>query len=331
MKTSVPRVSIVIPVYNAQRFLPECIASVRAQSVLDWELVIVDDGSADDSFRIAARAADGDERIRVVQQANRGVSAARNRGFAEADSRTQYIAFLDADDVWEEDMLAVLLDALERKPQVAGAYGVSRYIDDGGRFVRVGELESYQRARRVVRAKGVESWPLDNPTTFEVEAFRNYVSTVGTVLFRRGSLVASGLFDPDMGHFEDWDLMLRVCLHGPLHFENRLVLRKRSHEGNVSNDMNAMMRGARAVRRSLLLRLRSDARRYRVALLGQSWMHLDNASWQLRQAVNCVKQDVGGAVAHLSRALTSALKCAGLTAWVVGGTECRELLQMRWR
>ena len=93
---SSPRFSIVIPAWNVERWLPETIASVRAQTVTDWELIIVDDGSTDGTAAIVKGL--DDARVRLISQPNSGVSIARNRGISEA--RGEFIAFLDADDLW---------------------------------------------------------------------------------------------------------------------------------------------------------------------------------------------------------------------------------------
>ena len=99
-----PEVSIVIPAYNAAKFLPTAVESVLAQTFSNWELIIVNDGSKDSTLSVAQRFSD--PRIRVVDQPNQGVSAARNRGIA--DARGELIRFLDADDALEKENLALL-------------------------------------------------------------------------------------------------------------------------------------------------------------------------------------------------------------------------------
>lgn len=99
-----PVVSVIMPVYNAARFVEEAISSVQQQTMADWELIIIDDCSKDDSFQIAAQAAAGDPRIHLLRNAhNSGVSRTRNRGMALA--KGEYIAFLDSDDAWHPEKL----------------------------------------------------------------------------------------------------------------------------------------------------------------------------------------------------------------------------------
>lgn len=104
-------VSIVVPVYNAARYLEECIASVFSQSFDDWELILVDDGSSDGSGRIIDRMADADTRVKAIHRPNGGMSAARNTGIAAAAG--EYVYFLDADDILHPDALKLLMQAFQ--------------------------------------------------------------------------------------------------------------------------------------------------------------------------------------------------------------------------
>jgi teichuronic acid biosynthesis glycosyltransferase TuaG len=114
-----PAVSVVTPVWNAAATLPATVASVRAQSLGDWEMILVDDGSTDGSLALARALAAADGRIRVLAQpANLGPAAARNRGIRAATGR--YIAFLDADDLWRPEKLVTQLGFMR-----AGGHGLS--------------------------------------------------------------------------------------------------------------------------------------------------------------------------------------------------------------
>ena len=94
-----PGISVIVPAYNAEKYLKNCVESVRNQTFQDWELLIVDDGSKDRTREIAMECAAGDDRVRVLRKKNGGVSSARNLGLREA--KGEYIAFLDADDRYE--------------------------------------------------------------------------------------------------------------------------------------------------------------------------------------------------------------------------------------
>jgi glycosyltransferase involved in cell wall biosynthesis len=123
------RVSIVLPFFNSARFMRECIDAVLAQTYADWELVLVDDGSSDDSPAIAREYVERmPDRVRCIEhpgRENRGISASRNLGVRHA--RGEFIAELDADDVWLPDKLARLVPVMEAHPDVGMVYGNSLF------------------------------------------------------------------------------------------------------------------------------------------------------------------------------------------------------------
>lgn len=106
---SCPKISIIIPVYNAGKFLSKCIDSVLAQTYTDWELVLVNDGSKDDSGEICDRYSSEDSRIRVVHKQNGGAASARNTGLKEA--KGEYVVFIDSDDYISSELLTDYMDA----------------------------------------------------------------------------------------------------------------------------------------------------------------------------------------------------------------------------
>lgn len=104
-----PQVSVIVPVYNQEQYLEECISSIRRQTLAEWECIIVNDGSSDSSGEIARRFSEEDSRIRCFEQENRGVSSARNLGMRHASGR--YLCFVDGDDFIDAAFLKHLLDA----------------------------------------------------------------------------------------------------------------------------------------------------------------------------------------------------------------------------
>jgi teichuronic acid biosynthesis glycosyltransferase TuaG len=122
-------VSVVTPVHNAEKYIRQTIASVQAQTYPHWEMVVVDDGSTDESTDIVKNAALQDSRIRLIPQKNRGVAEARNRGMQEAKGR--YLAFLDSDDLWKPQKLEKQL-ALLTKKNAGFCYGACDVIDENG-------------------------------------------------------------------------------------------------------------------------------------------------------------------------------------------------------
>jgi glycosyltransferase involved in cell wall biosynthesis len=129
-----PLISVIIPAYNAQKTIRETIESVLNQTFKDFEIIVIDDGSQDSTVEIVS--AFSDPRLRLFSYPNAGVSATRNRGLAQANS--EFISFLDADDLWTPDKLEAQLRALEANPQAAVAYSWTDYIDESSQFLHPG-------------------------------------------------------------------------------------------------------------------------------------------------------------------------------------------------
>ena len=143
-----PKVSIVVPVYNAARFLEDTIRSVQAQTEKDWELLLVDDCSTDESCDVITRISESDSRVRLIHQAqNAGAAAARNRGICEAAGK--YLAYLDADDLWKPERLSKELAFLE-KEKAAFVFCGYEFADENGhgtgKVVRVPKTLTYHQA-----------------------------------------------------------------------------------------------------------------------------------------------------------------------------------------
>ena len=186
-------ISIIVPVYNAERHLAETIACVRAQTCREWELLLVEDGSADGSLAEIRRCMEetGDSRIRLIcQPSNMGAARARNRGLAEA--RGRYIAYLDADDLWVPEKLEKELRFL-RARNAAFVFTGYEFADGQGRgtgkVVHVPETLSYRQA-------------LSNTTIF-----------TSTVMFDTGKIERSLLEMPTVKS-EDTALWFRVLRSG---------------------------------------------------------------------------------------------------------------------
>jgi len=126
--SSEPEVSVVLPTFNRATFLEEAFDSIRSQTLADWELIVVDDGSTDDTRHVVEELASTDARpVRYVFQENQGPAAARNAGIDLA--RGRYVAFFDSDDLWLPLHLAACVAALESNPDVDWAYAACRIVD----------------------------------------------------------------------------------------------------------------------------------------------------------------------------------------------------------
>ena len=140
-----PELSIIVPVYKVEKYLPRCIDSILAQTFGDFELILIDDGSPDGCGRICDEYARKDKRIVVIHQKNMGVSAARNAGLDIA--RGRYIGFVDSDDWIEPQMYEAMMDAIRENGADMAVCGV-RYADEDGKFTRADRLSEgvYSRA-----------------------------------------------------------------------------------------------------------------------------------------------------------------------------------------
>ena len=197
-----PVVTVVTPVYNGAAHLEPTLRSVREQTLGDVLHVVVDDGSTDATPEIVGSAAAADPRLRVVRQANQGLSTARNNGLAHVPPGSEFVMFLDDDDVLRPAALEQLTGALRADPACVAAHGAVAAIDGAGRPVPLVRGEAATR-RRVVRPERVwtsrrdvrelASW---EPSDFAVLAYVLFVYTVGQVLIRPAPLAAVGAFDP---------------------------------------------------------------------------------------------------------------------------------------
>ncbi|NNE11594.1 MAG: glycosyltransferase family 2 protein [Ilumatobacter sp.] len=229
-----PRVSIVVPAFNRERFLGRTLDSVLGQSFTDWELVVSNDGSTDDTKRIADEYAAQDERISVVDAPNGGVAMARNRGLAATDPSSEFVVCLDSDDRWFPDTLERLIAELEAHPDWISVYGVARCIDADDELIPGDDLAERMRERREYRGHELVDVGPDEPTTFAAMIHHNYPATPGLHLVRRRALEQVGTFDSATDPADDWDLALRLSRVGPIGFHDGLVLEWRRHDDTLT-------------------------------------------------------------------------------------------------
>lgn len=216
-------VSVVIPTYNYGRFISEAIDSVLAQTYPIDEIVVVDDGSTDETEEVVRGFG---ERLRYVKQDNSGVCSARNRGVAE--TKGDYIAFLDADDIWEAGKI---------EKQIA-MFGSDREIG----LVHCGmrEFDSITRETTRFHLDGQAGWVADELLLWE----RPAIIGLGTAtLVKRVAIDAVGGFDERMKVGEDWDFCYRVARLYKVGFIPEPLVNYRNHGVNAHNDVAEMERG----------------------------------------------------------------------------------------
>ena len=246
-----PRVSIVVPAYNRSRYLGPTVESVLGQCYRDWELVIHDDGSTDDTLAIARSYAD-DPHVRVTTAPNGGVAAARNAGFDETDCRSTYVIFLDSDDMWEPDTLLTMVDCLDAHPEWVGVHCTARCIDANGEFVPGDTLaETLSHRKGFDNGRLIELAP-DQPTHFGALVYHTWVATPGMHLIRRRLFDRVQPFEPAVAPADDADLVTRLSRQGDIGFIDRPLLLWRRHADTLTNTSVDWGRVALAVRRKTL-------------------------------------------------------------------------------
>ncbi len=137
------RTTVIIPAYNAEVFLERTVLSVIGQTDQDLEVAIVDDGSTDRTLAIAQTLANIDVRIRVLHQQNGGVSSARNMGLTIVGEDTEFIAFVDADDVWDPTFIEEQINAICNTPNCVASHCLARYIDVNDNAIHIGECKAH--------------------------------------------------------------------------------------------------------------------------------------------------------------------------------------------
>lgn len=210
-------VSVVIPCYNGAAFLAEAIRSVLAQTHPPLELIVVDDGSTDDSAAIAR----GFSEVEVIEQANAGVSVARNNGLARA--RGDHVLFLDADDILLPGALAVGAEALDADPARVMVYGGTEVIDAAGRPIKPADQEVQTVTPRMI--------------------FLGTHPVCTQSMLRREAVVAVGGFRPGLAYSEDMELWLRLSAKGgAIYCHGQRVARYRRHGSNAARDTMRLYR-----------------------------------------------------------------------------------------
>ena len=119
------RITIITPTYNASRWITDLALSIQRQTRIDWEWIVMDDSSTDDTLALLHALAKNEPRLRVFVKENGGPSDARNHAYVHCSSTSQYVAFIDQDDIWEPDALERLIGALEAKPDCVESFEIS--------------------------------------------------------------------------------------------------------------------------------------------------------------------------------------------------------------
>ena len=244
-------VFVIVPAYNAEAYIQDCLDSLSGQSLTDWQAVVIDDGSTDRTLAVAQQVASREPRLRIETFPNGGVAAARNRGLACVPADARYVLLLDNDDFLTPDALETLVDSLAHDERAVAAYGPARFVDGQGQ-TQTGDIsQAFGLVRYTVCGGKAALLAPDAPTTFASLVTISPILTPGQVLIRASVLRHVGEFDPSAVPADDWDMWLRLSSRGDFLFVHQFVLNKRRHEVNVSNDFHRMTRAELVVRRKL--------------------------------------------------------------------------------
>lgn len=213
-----PAVSVVIPAYNSAPFLRETIESVLGQTYSNLEIIVIDDGSTDDTERVMQTFG---SRVSYVKQENQGVSAARNHGIKLA--RARYVAFLDSDDLWVPQKLAEQIPLLDEDPEIGLVYSDWAVVSEHG----------------VVQPSFHSERPAASGHVFNELVETGFILTSGTVV-RRSCLDEVGDFDESLSIVQDYDLWLRICYRWKVAVTNKALVTKRSWNGSLSSNFPKM-------------------------------------------------------------------------------------------
>ena len=223
-----PSVSVIIPTYNYARFIGQAIDSVLAQTYQDFDIIVVDDGSTDDTRERVARF----PQVRYLYQANQGIAPARNTGLRA--SRSELVVFLDADDRLLPEALATGVGCLNANPDCAFVSGHWEIVSN---FFHP-----------------LPTSPIVCVTSDHYRAFLdyNYIGTVGQVMFRRPILESVGGFDSSVPGCDDIELYLRIARDHRVACHDKVVMQHRRHGSNTSGKREMMLRSMLQVYQSQL-------------------------------------------------------------------------------
>jgi glycosyltransferase involved in cell wall biosynthesis len=214
------KVSVVIPSYNYARFISDAIQSVLTQSFRDFETIVIDDGSRDNTAEVVSAFP-----VKYFYQENQGLPAARNRGIALTHS--EYIIFLDADDILTENALQRSVEILDKHPEVAFSYGQAQVVDETG--TTHGLIKSsFLNGSSVVEGK---------EQIKELALYSNRIP-ISTVMVRRSCLDKVGGFHEEMKRFQDHQFFIKLAKRFPVAYIAEPLVKYRVHPGSLHKNVD---------------------------------------------------------------------------------------------
>ncbi|MFM7320475.1 MAG: glycosyltransferase family 2 protein [Armatimonadota bacterium] len=262
-----PRLTIVLTTYQRPGLLRKAVDAILSQDFRDWELIIVDDESKDETPILLEEWAGTDARIRTIRQSNQGHVVGRGTAMGIASPSSEYLLFHDDDDWLYPGALSRLIAFAETHHDAPAVHGIARSIDPEGRSDEDPECHPGWHRRGFVGPGRVGPIPAEDPETLNTLLVWCAIQTPGQVLVRRSAFDAVGGFDPALPVSEDWDLWLRLARIAPIPRLTEPVIHRLVHPGNMTK-RGAFMRQGERVRAKFLREAGLSNSERRMAALG---------------------------------------------------------------
>jgi glycosyltransferase involved in cell wall biosynthesis len=255
------QVSVIIPTYNTARYVVEAVESVRAQTYNDYEIVVIDDGSTDETEQVMRRY---QPPVRYIRQQNGGVAVARNRGIAESTGR--YIAFLDADDTWLPRKLERQIEAIRQSSRHRACYSAFTRVDANLSPLGISHSQRVGTALEDLLTRG------------------NVIGSICTLLCERSLFRCVGGFDPALSQCADWDMWVRLAAQTEFLYLDEPLVTYRQHETNMSRNAPLLEHDSLQVLNKgfAMPELSDELRAQRQAALARNYMVLAGTYFQAR-------------------------------------------------
>ncbi len=236
-----PKFSVVIPTYNCSHLITEAVDSVLCQSFGDFEIIVVDDGSVDDTYNVIKKY-QSYEKFRYIYQDNAGPGAARNNGIRNSEG--EYVVLLDSDDLFYMQCIEYISKFIDRNNDVDFLFINYDIFDEGG----------------VINQSGIDTWKIFRKIPYRVvgdcewifsESLAKYIIQYGGFMHTSGTTIKKTIFE-DIGYFEekycygeDDELYARVAFRSVSGYIDRVLSRKRNHSGSLIHSQDKKLRNAR--------------------------------------------------------------------------------------
>lgn len=253
-----PRVSVIVPAYNAMRYLPLALDSILSQTFQDFEILIVDDGSRDGIQQWAAQL--DEPRVHFFTQENGGSAAARNTGISHATG--EYIAFLDSDDLWDPTKLEKQVQLLDQQQDIGLVYA----------WVATMDAEGVLDGKAYCNSESGDVWD---------SLIEGDLLVCGsTPMIRRACFGEVGLFDVQFAYAQTWEMWLRIAAKYPFQVIPEVLVHYRSHPGNISKKWQQVEKNYKAIIEKVFSNVTEQQQQLKGRCYGNAYLRV---AWKVLQ------------------------------------------------